>query len=78
LIIATFSSWISRIQQLVDICAKYDKTIFLSGRSMIENVAIAQELGYLNIKQGIIKKMTPKNTEGIAPHKQIIVTTGSQ
>ncbi len=78
LIIATFSSWISRIQQLVDICEKYDKTIFLSGRSMIENVAIAKELGYLSIKQGIIKKMTPKNTEGIAPHKQIIVTTGSQ
>ena len=78
LIIATFSSWISRIQQLVDICEKYDKTIFLSGRSMIENVAIAKELGYLNIKQGIVKKMTPKNTEGIAPHKQIVVTTGSQ
>ena len=78
LIIATFSSWISRIQQLVDICEKYDKTIFLSGRSMIENVAIAKELGYLNIKQGIVKKMTPKNTEGVAPHKQIVVTTGSQ
>lgn len=78
LIIATFSSWISRIQQLVDICEKYDKTIFLSGRSMVENVAIAKELGYLNIKQGIVKKMTPKNTEWIPPHKQIIITTGSQ
>ncbi|MCD5385221.1 ribonuclease J [Candidatus Gracilibacteria bacterium] len=78
LIIATFSSWISRVQQLVDICEKYDKTIFLSGRSMIENVAIAKELGYLKIKQGIVKKMTPKNTDGILPHKQIIVTTGSQ
>ncbi len=78
LIIATFSSWISRIQQLVDICEKYDKTIFLSGRSMIENVAIAKELGYLSIKQGIVKKMTPKNTEWVAPHKQIVVTTGSQ
>lgn len=45
---------------------------------MIENVAIAKELGYLNIKQGIVKKMTPKNTEWVAPHKQIVVTTGSQ
>lgn len=78
LIIATFSSWISRIQQLVDICEKYDKTIFLSGRSMVENIAIAKELGYLNIKQGIVKKMTLKNTEWIPPHKQIIITTGSQ
>lgn len=78
LIIATFSSWISRIQQLVDICEKHDKTIFLSWRSMIENVAIAKELGYLNIKQGIVKKMTPKNTEWIPAYKQIIITTWSQ
>jgi len=78
LIIATFSSWISRIQQLIDICEKHDKTIFLSGRSMIENVNIARELWYLNIKQGIVKKMTPKNTEWIPPHKQIIITTWSQ
>lgn len=78
LIIATFSSWISRVQQLVDIAEKYDKTIFLSGRSMVENVAIAKELGYLNIKPGIVKKMTPKNTDWILPHKQIIITTWSQ
>jgi hypothetical protein len=42
---------------------------------MIENVAIAKELGYLKIKDGIVKKMTTKNTEGILPHKQIIITT---
>lgn len=78
LIIAAFSSWISRIQQLINICEKYDKTIFLSWRSMIENVAIAKELGYLKIKPGIIKKMTPKATEWILPHKQVIITTWSQ
>jgi len=44
LIIAAFSSWISRVQQLIDICEKYDKVIFLSGRSMIENIAIAKDL----------------------------------
>ncbi len=78
LIIAAFSSWISRVQQLVDICDKYDKTIFLSGRSMVENVQIAKDLGYLKIKPGIMKKMTPKATQGIPPHKQVIITTGSQ
>lgn len=78
LIITTFSSWISRVQQLIDIAEKYDKTIFLSGRSMVENVAIAKELWYLSIKQWIVKKMTPKNTEWILPHKQIIITTWSQ
>lgn len=78
LIIAAFSSWISRVQQLVDICDRYDKTIFLSGRSMVENVQIAKDLGYLKIKPGIMKKMTPKATQGIPPHKQVIITTGSQ
>ena len=78
LIIAAFSSWISRIQQLVDISVKYDKTIFLSGRSMIENVNIAKKLGYLKIKEGIVKKMTSKNTEWVLPHKQIVITTWSQ
>ncbi len=42
---------------------------------MIENVAIAKELGYLKMKPGTIKKLTAKNTQGIAPHKQVIVTT---
>ncbi len=78
LIIAAFSSWISRVQQLIDISDKYWKTIFLSWRSMIENVEIARKLGYLNIKLGIVKKMTPKNTEWILPHNQIIITTWSQ
>ena len=78
LIVATFSSWISRVQQLIDSAERYDKTIFLSGRSMLENIAIAKELGYIKMKPGIVKKMTPKNTEGIPPHKQIIITTGSQ
>jgi ribonuclease J len=78
LIIAAFSSWISRVQQLINIADKYWKTIFLSWRSMIENVAIAKQLGYLKVKPGIVKRMTAKNTEGILPHNQIIITTGSQ
>ena len=78
LIIAAFSSWISRVQQLVNIAEKYDKTIFLSGRSMIENVTIAKDLGYIKMKKDTIKKMTTKNTEWIPVNKQIIITTGSQ
>ena len=78
LIVATFSSWISRVQQLIDSAERYGKTIFLSWRSMLENIAIAKELGYIKMKPGIVKKMTPKNTEWIPPHKQIIITTGSQ
>ena len=78
LIIAAFSSWISRVQQLIDICDKYWKTIFLSWKSMVENVNIAKDLWYLKLKPWIIKKMTQKNTEWILPHKQVIITTWSQ
>lgn len=78
LIIAAFSSWISRVQQLIDIAEKYDKYIFLSGRSMVENIAIAQKLGYLTMKPGTIKKLTVKNTESIPYNQQIVITTGSQ
>ena len=78
LIIAAFSSWISRVQQLVDIAEKYDKYIFLSGRSMVENIAIAQKLGYISMKPGTIKKLTVKNTGSVPANKQIIITTGSQ
>lgn len=75
LIIAAFSSWISRVQQLVDIAEKYDKHIYLSGRSMVENIAIAQKLGYITMKPGTIKKLTSKNTNNSPAEKQIIVTT---
>ena len=78
LIIAIFASWISRVQQLIDIADKYGKTIFLSWRSMVENVSIAKELGYIKIKPGIVKRMTPKAVEWIPPSKQIIITTWSQ
>lgn len=78
LIITIFASWISRVQQLINIAEKYGKTVFLSWRSMVENVTIAKELGYITMKPGIVKKMTPKNVEWVPPHKQIIITTGSQ
>ena len=78
LIIATFSSWISRVQQLINICDKHWKQIFVSGRSMVENIAIAKELGYLKMKPGAIKKMSPKVIEEVALHNQVIVTTWSQ
>lgn len=75
LIITIFSSWISRVQQIINACEKYDKNIFLSGRSMVENVAISKDLGYIKAKPGLIKKMSPKTTSGIPLEKQVIITT---
>jgi ribonuclease J len=78
LIITMFSSWISRVQQIIDICEKYDKFIFLAGRSLIENTAIAKELWYITYGQNRIRKMSPKVAHEIPLEKQVIVTTWSQ
>ena len=45
---------------------------------MTENIAIAQKLGYITMKPGTIRKLTPKNTQSVPGNKQIIITTGSQ
>jgi len=78
LIIAMFSSWISRVQQIIKSCEKYDKSLFLSGRSISENIEISKELWYIKVKQGTIKKMSPKTTAWIPLEKQVIITTWSQ
>ncbi len=76
IIVATFSSNIHRIQQVINEAAKYGRKVAVSGRSMINTVAVAEELGYLDIPKGIlididaIRKYTPEQT--------VIVTTGSQ
>ena len=53
-IIATFASNISRVQQIIDCAAKYGRKVALSGRSMINVMTIASELGYLNIPDGLL------------------------
>jgi ribonuclease J len=78
LIITMFSSWISRVQQLLDSCEKYEKTVFLSGRSLVENVEISKELGFLKYRPQLLKKMSGKTVDGIPLEKQVIITTGSQ
>jgi len=78
LIITIFSSWISRVQQIINTCERTGKYVFLSGRSMVENVAISKELGYITAKPGTIKKMSPKTTQWVPLDRQVIITTGSQ
>jgi ribonuclease J len=54
IMIATFASLISRVQQVVNTAARYDRFVALVGRSMINNVQIASELGYLDIPKGML------------------------
>lgn len=76
-IISTFSSLLNRMQQIIDHARKYNRKIFISGRSMETNFEIAQNLGYLKSPRGLIRKAGP-GMEKIPDRETIIITTGSQ
>ena len=75
-IITTFSSLISRIQQVINAAAKHDRHVFVTGRSMKDTVRIASELGYLNSPPDIMRRFDEISH---FPHNKIVLlTTGSQ
>lgn len=76
ILIASFASQIGRMQQIVDAAKKYGRTIFLSGRSLVDNIYIASKLGYLKIPQGLVHDL--RKVKKIPEHKALILTTGSQ
>ncbi len=74
--IATFASLISRIQQIVDAAVKHDRKVAVVGRSMVNNVKMARNMGYLNVPDEAI---VPLNQAGKLPlEKLVIVATGAQ
>ncbi len=75
-IITTFSSLISRIQQVIDAAAKYQRRVFVVGRSMSNTVRMALELGYLHEPDGVLARM--EELHGMPRDKVVFVTTGSQ
>ncbi|NLP36625.1 MAG: ribonuclease J [Firmicutes bacterium] len=76
IILATFASNIHRIQQVIDAAVHYKRKVAVVGRSMVNVVSIAQELGYLQAPEGTIIDIDEMNT--MPPHKTVILTTGSQ
>jgi ribonuclease J len=75
-IITTFSSLISRIQQVIDSAAKYERRVFVVGRNMANIVRMAMELGYLRAPDGLLGRLDELKD---MPHDKIVfVTTGSQ
>lgn len=75
-IIATFSSNIQRIQQIIDFAENHGRKIALSGRSMLNNVQIAQDLGYLKYKEETFVDID--SVKSYRPEDMVIITTGSQ
>lgn len=76
IIIATFSSNLHRIQQIIDAAVNDDRKVAVSGRSMINFVTIATELGYLHLPDGIMIDIDVINR--YPKDKVILITTGSQ
>lgn len=75
-IVTTFSSLISRIQQVIDAAAKHQRRVFIVGRSMSDTVHMALELGYLKAPEGILGRID--EIRGMPNNKVVFVTTGSQ
>ena len=76
LIIATFASLISRVQQVVNVAQRHNRKIAIAGRSMIENTTMARELGYLDIPPDILVSLD--EIKKLPPRQVIIMATGSQ
>ena len=75
-IIATFASLISRIQQVADAAAKHGRKMALAGSSMVDNVKIARKLGYLEIPDDVLVPLD--QALQMQGHKVVIMCTGSQ
>ncbi|MBQ3546866.1 MAG: ribonuclease J [Clostridia bacterium] len=76
IIVATFSSNIHRIQQIIDEAARCNRKVAVSGRSMLNVVSVAEELGYLKVPKDVL---TPIETiKNYTPGQIVVVTTGSQ
>ena len=75
-IVATFASLISRVQQVIDAADKSGRRVFVTGRSMLGNVQMALELGYLSATQDILAPL--EQMRGLPPERIAIITTGAQ
>jgi ribonuclease J len=76
LIIATFSSLISRVQQVVNVARRHNRKMAIAGRSMIENTTMARELGYLDIPPDMLVGLD--EIDRLPPQQVVIMATGSQ
>ena len=75
-IVATFASLISRIQQVIDAATRHNRRVFVTGRSMMDNVQMAMEQGYLRAPENILASLD--RMRKLSPKEVAIVTTGAQ
>ena len=76
IIIATFASNVDRVQQIISSACKYGRKVVVEGRSMVNIVSVASELGYLNVPENTLIEID--QLKNYPPEKTTIITTGSQ
>lgn len=76
IIVATFASNVDRVQQVINSAEKFGRKVVVEGRSMVNVISTATELGYLNVPGNIIIDM--EEMKNYPPEKLVLITTGSQ
>jgi ribonuclease J len=76
IIVACFASHVHRVQQVLDAAVAHGRKVGYVGRSMVRNMAIAQELGYLHVPPGVM--VEAKELADLPPEQQVLISTGSQ
>lgn len=77
IIVSSFASNIGRVIQIIESAVRHNKVIFLAGRSMVANVQLCQELGYINVPKEMIRLVGPE-IEQMPDERVMIICTGSQ
>ena len=75
-IVASFSSHVHRVQQVIDAAIANNRKVALVGRSMVRNMQIAQQMGYLNVPDGVL--IDTKHATDIPDNQLVYMSTGSQ
>jgi ribonuclease J len=76
ILVATFSSNIHRIQQVINAATRVNRKVLISGRSMVSNIDIARQLGYLHVPDDLLIDL--RQMRDLPAEKILILTTGSQ
>jgi ribonuclease J len=76
IIVATFASNVDRVQQVINSAAKYDRKVVVEGRSMVNVIGTASELGYINIPDGTLIEID--QLKNYPDEQTVLITTGSQ
>jgi len=76
IVVACFASHVHRVQQIIDLAAKYHRKVCYVGRSMVRNMAVARDLGYLTVPGDTLIELS--DLENLPDDRVVVISTGSQ